>query len=662
MRLITRRVYRAFPELDRYDDARCVRFVKAARGSLFRQGARGLILFAVGVAGVVGSIALMGLAERVLPAWVTPFEGPAWRRVLVVIAMALAIAPGLLAVYLLRDWLLRRRVRWVLRTRGVCAECWYVLVGLPVGPGNRVTCPECGHETEVDPSLGELVLDDAGFSRFQPEQTPRIQGFWTPRRKRAAKRALAWGTGGLVVATLLGFGAYEVFLRVQARTARAARVGTAGLTAFVRQYEPADAAETGNAWEAFDRAAAKREAINQELWFSDKKITAHGTPIEPRFEALYSNEPETGLRMQDTEFVEASVVLARRLIAEYETQGVFADLKEVARRRGVVRPFELGPDEAPIGLLLPYLGKARGLARVCAARTMESLRAGDREKTVESLEAMFAMARIAHHQPVLIEGLVAVAIESLALNRAVDVLTARPEWAADVAAAMERQRADVLPEHHLLGERIWSQDMIAWVFEKPGRVRFGRFSPELNDVLHGVQGPVGTFAGNWEQYTQAVDAAAAAAKLELWRRRNSTVPAAPPATLAIASALSPAFGRSQQSMDQIEMQRRGVSLMIAIEQWKASHGTCPDTLAQLAPEVIESIPVDPWTGKAFGYRKVDPSEDPWGRAYLVYSFGSDGVDDGGNTSSKKHDVLWKATGDYVVNEPTGLEKRSKQDE
>lgn len=58
--------------------------------------------------------------------------------------------------------LLRRRIGWILRAKGVCAECGYGLVGLAVTADSLVVCPECGLEAEVDRSFGELTVGAGG--------------------------------------------------------------------------------------------------------------------------------------------------------------------------------------------------------------------------------------------------------------------------------------------------------------------------------------------------------------------------------------------------------------------------------------------------------------------------------------------------------------------
>ena len=54
------------------------------------------------------------------------------------------------------------------------------------------------------------------------------------------------------------------------------------------------------------------------------------------------------------------------------------------------------------------------------------------------------------------------------------------------------------------------------------------------------------------------------------------------------------------------------------------------------------------------YRKIDPTADPFGRGYLLYSVGYDGTDNGGVTNTKTPINALKEGGrsiDFVFNLP-----------
>jgi hypothetical protein len=139
-----------------------------------------------------------------------------------------------------------------------------------------------------------------------------------------------------------------------------------------------------------------------------------------------------------------------------------------------------------------------------------------------------------------------------------------------------------------------------------------------------------------------------------------------PQRYIVLRMMLPALGKSIQSRDQIEVQAAGVRVMLALEIYRARNGRYPTKLEELAPLVVRTMPVDPFTGKAFGYRLLEPSEDPDHRRYTLYSFGADQTDNGGKTKPKDDFIaLRPLTGrgfDYVINPARAKIEHSEEDE
>lgn len=72
-----------------------------------------------------------------------------------------------------------------------------------------------------------------------------------------------------------------------------------------------------------------------------------------------------------------------------------------------------------------------------------------------------------------------------------------------------------------------------------------------------------------------------------------------------------------------EADRRILLTALAIERYRAKHGTYPSTLASLAPDFLKTVPVDFMDGQPLRYRLRDDGR------FLLYSVGLDCVDDGG---------------------------------
>jgi hypothetical protein len=158
MRLPGRKIWRAFPELDRFSDDQCERFVLRAKqehgaGKVWVIGGT-LVLLAIVVPVL---LALAGAAWSLIErwtvrnaGWVYDFVMSVGGRVMLLFIVALTCCLTVLSV---RDWWLRRTVDRRIR-RTDCAGCGYVLLGLAPDRG-VLTCPECNKP---------FFLDDAGLT------------------------------------------------------------------------------------------------------------------------------------------------------------------------------------------------------------------------------------------------------------------------------------------------------------------------------------------------------------------------------------------------------------------------------------------------------------------------------------------------------------------
>ena len=140
MRIPLYKAYRAFPELDPFDDERCLAYVRTARRS--HPWSRVLVWIvsaALVFPGTYISVLLVGALHRLV------FGGLAttnWEIAGVLGSFALAVAAPLIAALAVGDLWLRRAIQRQLRLSS-CPRCGYSLLGLRVSDG-AVTCPECG--------------------------------------------------------------------------------------------------------------------------------------------------------------------------------------------------------------------------------------------------------------------------------------------------------------------------------------------------------------------------------------------------------------------------------------------------------------------------------------------------------------------------------------
>ncbi len=634
MRIPTTRIYRAFPELDRFTDDQCSRFVRAACKRGWRRHLhRALLIVLTPVAMIILWI-VVGLGISLLTDSLgRSFEDGIPYIVLVVLGLVLVIFGPVLGAMLIRDRLLLGRIRFVLRARGTCPACRYSLLGIVVADSNLVICPECGMEVEADPSLNELTTDDEGRARFTPTESIKVRRFWTPKRVRRTKQAAKVAAVFAFIALPLGWGGYEWFLHRQAATAAAERPGVEGVMAFVEAHqEPGVTITDPNGWVAM-------EAVADEAWTADLAVLSrpefdrvNGRGISPDFSLIYLGIDED----LDEDRLGAAVLQRDAAVAcleAYRQQGVVDSLDALAAHRRAVHQLVVTPGDPLFEALLPTLGRARQLGRVNAARMHLALQADDGEELLAAFESGLALARFCRYQPSLIEGLVGIDIEETLHGRVRPAILAHPEGHQldAIEAALARQLSTVPRADCFRSDSMFGLDTIAWLFSDQKNARFGRFSPALNSsagsafgMIRMGEGRLGTYAENRDWYKAAYQGVIEVAAFDAYERpalaRTDT------RGLLLLHILVPSFNRTLRAFDILEAHRRATTTMLALERFYLAHRAYPDTLSPLVPDYLPALPLDPWTGHPLIYRPNAPDN----KTYLLYAVGADATDSGGD--------------------------------
>jgi len=96
---------------------------------------------------------------------------------------------------------------------------------------------------------------------------------------------------------------------------------------------------------------------------------------------------------------------------------------------------------------------------------------------------------------------------------------------------------------------------------------------------------------------------------------------------------------------------RTAQAAIAIQRYRLATGKLPETLENLVPDYLETVPQDPFDGKELRYKKLETG-------YVVYSIGEDLSDDGGiemprTTKERRKIRNWDITFVVVLGTPHG---------
>ncbi|MCW5769683.1 MAG: hypothetical protein KIT19_13475 [Phycisphaeraceae bacterium] len=666
-RLPVQRVYRAFRELDGYSDEQCRRFVHAARGSARRRlfGLAFIVLVTLIGTGV-GIVGFSYIQSTFLDPHRTlnishPFV--AWYGWLLNISLAITgFGAGPILGYLTRDFFLIRRVRHILRTRGVCISCRYTLVGLFVAPDLSVTCPECGGITTVDPALGELVTDEAGRARFKPDESRhRAHTFWTRARLRLLRR------GAILLATtlLLVAASYEIFLRWQAGVAKRERPTAEALMNIALKHQPSDSRPSDpNAYDLFATLSEIRNAVDDAVWRGNP-----ATPYAyPDFQMVYAPDrlgdlsrwPEN--RQQE---ILNSRQLALELLDKYRAAGLFDELDQMAHRRRCIPDFQVSPSEPLTFMPLPYFNETRKIGETSWARMAIALQAGDLSEYTRAAEGVLALARASRHEPILISHLVGSYCEAQTLGLFRQAVLQRPQsqWLDAIEGVIQRQCEAISHELWLQGEEVAGTNMIGWFFEEAARARFGRWSPAVRRMQTSMwpnpnSTRLGTYAGNMRTHDRYMSTLRAALQTPL--RDLRTISPVTTTYIPMSMHSDTSIIDVSDAFNSLHAERDGLRIMIALERYRLSRGEYPATLSSLVPDFLIEIPIDPWSGEPLAYTRIDPITDKHRRSYLLYSIGSDKVDNGGlppperselNAPLRLKSQSASSGYDWIVNDP-----------
>ncbi len=636
MRLLTRKpIYRAFAELDAYSDDRCRRFVKAAkRPWLFR---------------LPTALAMLGCFALV--AWGAVVVAAAWRwghwpatvgpQLLIYRNSEQDLVTGMVAGgvlgFIIRDLLLRWRLRHVLRTRGICQECGYSLVSVVVRENGEATCTECGYTSLVDASLGELVTDAAGRVRYEPRPESMHNGprWWTPARRAHARtwsRRVALGCLSIVV---LGVIAFPAFIYIQARQAHAMRLGPAGVRAGRLALLPAGTPpDAPNTWDALPDVH-KRFLEFQKNGVAELPAGGNGLVAAWSFQYLYAQREYPGMtnaqRAQYLSIRESSVRALRKL----EHTDIHDRIREM-----VNRPVSMYPQIWDIALP-PVTGRVVGvdqtflsLSALEVARVHVAMEDNNPGVAVDALDLALGLARMLQVEPDPYMNQYGWITESelwsFLLGRVDEKCP--PDMLNQLDRAARAWHPGVALEQSIRGRELLELDTTTWVFESPERFRFGRWSIPSWKLPAGAPYPGSLPLGNlWSNIRDAKQRttdllSAASAPNSATRLRSLLITPSSTALSFMSQMSSPLNGGSAILTP---LYRNALITTIAIEQFRLQNGTYPQTLADLGADVVAGLPPDTFSGRPLGYRLPRDGDIYVGPRFALYSVGGDGVDNGG---------------------------------
>jgi hypothetical protein len=674
MRIPRSKVWRAFPELDRFSDEACRRFVRSPSVGGVRRWLRVVCSGSAAAAGIWLSSALVPSASRAfddrwlirgtLPSTVSEFVS------LITIAfISTALASiGPIAGLFVRDRMLKAAIRRMLAAQGTCDRCGYSLLGLRVDAESRAECPECGLVTRVDESISELAVSESGQRVLRSGGVVSSRPFWTPRRRVLARRCAVVVAVPLVV--LLA--AVVVWDMINAHAVRRMMPTTQEWIGDGRNTARDGRVDESNArFEILAEAARLEETVRQRVndnlppEYDTRQLYTWLYVPTPRERSLHY---EFYPRSDEDDEPKARTVrrqVSRTLIAAQAASGLFSLLDQVSRvppaerteLSGPVRDrFQLSPGERWIGLV-----------GVMDSAAMSEIEAGEWSNAVRSIRTGLNLRMLARCQR---NGtLVAWSYSSVAL---LDVIASSvgPSWSTEALAQLDEVLADAMT---------WRPDIehvveIGWLElreEVSGRLsNYSRIDALRNSRWRTQSHIFGSSTTRCERGAfdlTFVPAISRGFDEDRYAHLNagqvipvSQWPVLRPFSMSSWHTSMDASERYREVVgrDRLEiLLLRGCRLLIAIEVYRRKFGHLPETLEKLS---LPDLALDPWTGQSLRYVQIDPRVDRFGRTFLLYSIGGNEVDDlGVDDAGSSADYLrhWKQipirpplpVGDIVIN-------------
>lgn len=348
----------------------------------------------------------------------------------------------------------------------------------------------------------------------------------------------------------------------------------------------------------------------------------------------------------------------RRLLEQ--SRPILEEIEAAVRRPKSQFPIHY---EDNVSALLPHLANLKGLGRLFSLRALARLDAGDAAAALQDVLTTIRLAESLRDEPVLISGLVRIAILELAMQPIWQGLADRKWNAGQLRELQSRlETMDLLVAYQLSarGERIFAQDFCDLVERERNLGEMGML--DGSDDSHSFHYRLWNYAPKgWYVYNKAVIArllADALPAINLVERRFD----APKvkaydteldrklkgnAKLFPARLIAPGLGRSPQKFVLAQTSVDQAVIACALERQRLAHGSYPATLAKLVPDHVAAVPHDIMDGQPLRYRLEDGK-------FTLYSIGVNGTDDGGHAAFKevRDGKTWQRDeGDWVWSYP-----------
>jgi len=297
-------------------------------------------------------------------------------------------------------------------------------------------------------------------------------------------------------------------------------------------------------------------------------------------------------------------------------------------------------------LTFPQFAKLRQCSRLLGFESMVLLHEGRVDEAVEACGANFRLANAAD-EPILIGQLVRYAIIGIAFRSFGLVLRdSQPSSRVCRFLAAEIAKIDLIPSfiETMKGERAFGWSMFALLRRARDPARALKEMTSGKEVSgHRPASRVRpSYLFRWWLASEGVFylrmTEKAITKSKLPYRETAGLPLLEDeiakarrrwwALFPMGAILAPVFERANAKRDDALARVGLAQVSLLLKAYKAERGGCPESLGELGKFAGRELPIDPFSGKPFVYRRE-------GKGFLLYSWGVNLKDDGGTPPPKR---------------------------
>jgi len=270
----------------------------------------------------------------------------------------------------------------------------------------------------------------------------------------------------------------------------------------------------------------------------------------------------------------------------------------------------------------PPLSSVRQCAQLLVAAVVMRGQQGDATAAIACLQDELRLAQSLRHEPLLISYLVRVACTALslrALEQTLSVMSFTDDQLVQIDRILAEATATLDLTEAMVTERCFSIEAI----RDPSRLG-GGFTRALK--IPGLRG-LG-MADILDYMADCIEASDLPPHQRASRFRQIRDEVGDLSFLhAVVKTLAPALGR----VAELDLRGRAdldlARTALAIERYRLATGQVPERLAELVPQYLDTVPLDPFDGRPLRYRRTDAG-------YRLYSVMEDGQDNGGITRAE----------------------------